>query len=305
MALKINPDAMKTGREIVRHKIAQGTSIFRILPPTDNSNGYPYKRWMITWGLLDPQKETKRPYASSLTTEQRCPIRDYYYDLLKVLENKEAVLKTKGISEDQIKSQLKDFAMIVRNLRLRTVYAYNAVDQSGKIGILEVGSTVQNQIKKIMSEYMTEMNQDPTSLNNDPEDSGIWLKIERQGEKIDTKYYVSKNQKPEKLPDGRRVVVDDATPLPKDVIENYDSLAYDLAECYQVLTYDELYDVLAANVARWSKTFPEVLVGMFSNADLSNLEKPKTETTTKVKTNKKQRLSLRDSMKMKQMMMNL
>ena len=265
MSLRINPDAMRTGREVVRHKIGYGTSVFRMLPPTENSNGYPYKKWMITWGLLDPVKGTKRPYASSFLDEGRCPVREYYLLVLKKLEDTEAEMKAQGMSDDDIKLELKDFIALVRNLRLKTVYSYNSADQSGKVGLLEAIPTVQKQIKKIMGEYYSEFGQDPTSLNNDPEDSGIWFKIEKTGQLLNTEYFVSKNQKAERLPDGRKVSVDDNTALPKDIVTNYDKLAYDLNECYQRLTYDELRAVLMSNIARWANDVPEMVVEGFDD----------------------------------------
>jgi hypothetical protein len=46
---------------------------------------------------------------------------------------------------------------------------------------------------------------------------------------------------------------DDQSALPESLIENYSSLAYDLTSIYQIKTYDELKDVLDANMARLSE----------------------------------------------------
>ena len=52
--IKINLDSLKSRREWKRHKVKDGHNVFRILPPFgEASNGYPYRKWQIIWGLAD------------------------------------------------------------------------------------------------------------------------------------------------------------------------------------------------------------------------------------------------------------
>ena len=61
--INVNLDSLKPTKEIKRHKVKEGTSVFRILPPFgDNSNGYPYRKWSIAW-LQDPTSGKRRPYV--------------------------------------------------------------------------------------------------------------------------------------------------------------------------------------------------------------------------------------------------
>ena len=281
--IKINLDALRTGREVVRHKIAKdGVNVFRMLPPTEKANGYPYHRWLVTWGMLDPVKGTRRPYASSLPTENKCPIHEYYNLLERKIKATELQLMTEGKSEQDVKLVLKPLNEILWAFRLKKVFVYNAANQEGKIGLLEVVPTAHAQIKKIMGSYYSEFNMDPTSLNNLPDDSGVWFKIEKTGDGLKTEYNVSINQTTTKdKVTGRIVHMDDNKALPQELVENYDKAAYDLAAVYQTLTYDELKDVLMINLKRIAKDCPEALVEGFDNVDAIT-ERP--ATTASVKT---------------------
>jgi hypothetical protein len=102
-----------------------------------------------------------------------------------------------------------------------------------------------------MNEYINDYNQDPTSLNSADDDSGVWFDVIRSnetGQFRDTKYEVKKLQSKVKEASGKLSFVDDRSPLPDSVVENYDNLGYDLSGIYQSKTYDELKQVLEANL---------------------------------------------------------
>ena len=82
--IKINLDSLKTRREWKRHKVKDGSNVYRILPPFgEASNGYPYRKWQIIWGLQDPESGRARPFASSMTSEKKCPVTEYVTALKK------------------------------------------------------------------------------------------------------------------------------------------------------------------------------------------------------------------------------
>lgn len=247
--IKINMDSLKARREWRRHKVKDGNNIFRILPPFgDNSNGYPYRKWQIIWGLKDPESGRARPFASSMTSEKKCPVTEYVQELKKKAESLKSHLAAQGISEEDSKERLASLNKLISDLSPKTVYIYNAADRAGEVGLLELKSTAQKKMKTEMSSYIHDYNQDPTSLNSEDTDSGVWFNITRSGLGRDTEYDVKKFQTKTKNASGKISFEDDRSPLPDSVVENYDNLAYDLSAVYQVKSYSELSEILEANM---------------------------------------------------------
>lgn len=261
--IKINLDSLKTRREWKRHKVKDGSNVYRILPPFgEASNGYPYRKWQIIWGLQDPESGRARPFASSMTSEKRCPVTEYVTELKKKAEVLKSQMAAAGVDEETQKNRLGTLNKLISDLNPKTVYIYNAADKSGDVGLLELKSTAQKKMKAEMSQYIQDYNQDPTSLNSEDTDSGLWFNITRAGLGRDTEYDVKKMQIKTKNPTtGKISFEDDRSPLPDAVVENYNNLAYDLNSVYQVKTYDELAEVLAANM--------ESLIELCPDADLS------------------------------------
>lgn len=250
--IKLNLDSLKSRKEWKRHKVKDGHNIYRILPPFgENSNGYPYRKWQIIWGLTDPESGRARPFASSMTSEKRCPITEFVNSLKARAETMTAELKASGASAEDIKARLADLQGLIGNLIPKTVYVYNATDKSGEVGLLELKSTAHKDMKTKMNEYINDYNQDPTSLNSADDDSGVWFDIVRSnetGQFRDTKYTVNKVQTKVREASGKVSFVDDRSPLPDSVVENYDNLGYDLSAIYQTKTYEDLQAILDANL---------------------------------------------------------
>jgi len=265
--INVNLDALKPKREWKRHKVQPGHNIFRILPPFGpTANGYPYRKWMITWGLLDPESGRMRPFASSLTSEKKCPIFEYVDLLAKKAEAIKSDMKAKGASDADVKERLQDINKVLSNLRPKTVYAYNAINKAGEVGILEVKATAQKKLKDLMMQYIQDYAQDPTSLNSDTDDSGVWFDITRTGEGFNTEYDAVKVQLKTKDPaTNKTMFVDDQSPLPDNVVQNYESMAYDLGAIYQTKTYDELKAILLANLRNIVSEVPEAAVPGFDD----------------------------------------
>lgn len=252
--IQINLDSLnpKSFKKTVRHKVKDGDNIYRFLPPFGpEANGYPYRKWNVVWGLIDPNSGRMRPFASSSTYEGQCPV----YDYLELLKQ-----KLEGITDEAKLKKLNEF---ISGLRPKSVYAYNAADKSGQVGVLELKSTAHKKVIALMNKYITDYNQDPTSLNADPKDSGVWFNITRSGKGFDTTYDASKNQTMVKDANGVPSFQDDRSPLAENITANFESLAYDLNNLYQKLSYDELKDVLIANLVHVAQEMPEVLVSGF------------------------------------------
>lgn len=258
--IKLNMDSLKTSKEWVRHKVKSGSNIYRILPPFgDNSNGYPYRKWQIIWGLSDPSSGRVRPYASPMQTEKRCPVTEFVDELRERLSKMEGDLKTRGNDEKAVRKHPKyaRLAQFIRDISPKTTYIYNATDKSGIVGLLELKSTAHKDMKTCMNEYIRDYNQDPTSLNSADDDSGVWFNVKRTGEGFDTEYKVEKVQTKQRDATGKVSFVDDRTPVADVIVENFDNLAYDLSSVYKLTTYDEVNEILQANLDTFYKACPE------------------------------------------------
>ena len=250
--IKLNLDSLKSRKEWKRHKVKDGHNVYRVLPPFgENSNGYPYRKYQIIWGLIDPESGRARPFASSMTFEKHCPVMEFVNSLKGRAETMAVELKAAGTSEEEVKSRLHGVQELIGSLIPKTVYIYNAADKSGEVGLLELKSTAHQDMKAKMNQYIQDYNQDPTSLNSADDDSGVWFDVVRSnatGKFRDTKYNVEKVQAKVKDASGKVSFVDDRSPLPDSVVENYDNLAYDLSAIYQIKTYEDLEQILAANM---------------------------------------------------------
>ena len=289
--LRLNLESLKERKEWKRHAVNPGENIYRILPPFgENSDGYAYKRWVIAW-LADPQTGRRRPYASPRSFgEDACPVSEYVSLLEKKKEKLEAALKGRGASREETKEALKSFNDVLWNIKPKASYVYNACNKAGEVGLLELKKTAHDAMKKQMMQYVTDYGQDPTSLVSEPDDSGIWFKIRRDGEGTDTEYSVAKNQSKKKTAEGI-VWVDDRDSLPTNVMENYDSLGYDLTTIYKRHSYDELRQVLLANLANLYAQYPEARMDGFDAG--SDEEEEVIAPIPKLKTTPKNAISTR------------
>lgn len=257
--IKLNMDSLKSRREWKRHKVKDGHNVYRILPPFgESSNGYPYRKWQIIWGLFDPESNRARPFASSMTSEKKCPVTEYVQLLKKKAENLKSQLAASGVSEEESKERLTNLNKLISDLNPKTVYIYNAADKAGEVGLLELKSTAHKKMKTEMGEYISLYNQDPTSLNSEETDSGVWFDVTRQGLGRDTEYDVKMVKLKSKNPTtGKISFEDDRSPLQDSIVENYDNLAYDLGAVYQMKSYDELTEILAANMPSIIEACPD------------------------------------------------
>jgi hypothetical protein len=270
--ISINLDSLspKKFKKTVRHKIKDGVNTLRFLPPFgEESSGYPYRKWNVVWGLIDPNSGRMRPYASSSTYENQCPVYDYL-DLLKAkVEKEKAEFTASGATEDQVKAKFKPINDFISAIRPKTVYAYNATDKSGTVGVVELKSTAHKDVINVMSQYIKDYNQDPTSLNSDVSDSGVWINVKREGQGFDTKYSAAKNQIMVKDANGVPQYQDDRSPIAENIVHSYDDLAYDLNTIYEKKTYDELKEILVANILNTAQDIPEILVPGFGLEEFS------------------------------------
>ena len=265
--ITINTDALKSAREWKRHKVQDGSNVYRILPPfgsVEVHNNYPYRKWSIAW-LIDPKRGSRMPFATPLTDgEEDCPVKEYQDALREYIDNKKAMLKAEGMSDLDIKDALKPLHEVQWNVKVQHVYAYNACDKSGNVGLLEIKSTAHKSMKKKMMEYIEKYGQDPTSLGSDLKtDSGVWFNIKKEGIGKNTEYSVDFAKTQFKDADGDLTFKNDRTPLAEAVADGYKDQGYDLNAIYRRKSYDELKEVLAHNLALIAEDTPEAVLPGF------------------------------------------
>lgn len=284
--ITINQDSLKTSREWKRHQVKDGSNIFRILPPygdVEVHNNYPYKKWSIAW-LVDPRTGKRRPFASPLTDgEEHCPVKEYQDALKGFIEKKKATLEASGISKSEVKEQLKGLYEIQWQIKVQHLYAYNACDKSGNVGLLEIKSTAQKALKKKMSEYISLYGQDPTSLNSASDDAGVWFNFSKEGVGKDTTYSVDFSMDRFKDETGRLVSAEDRSPLPPNVVEGYANLAYDLSTVYYRKNYNDLRDILLYNLSLIRDELPEAILPGFEPEGQTAPVSAPVETTSTVR----------------------
>lgn len=258
--IKLNMDSLKTSKEWVRFKVKSGNNVYRILPPFgDNSNGYPYRKWQIIWGLVDPESGRMRPYASPMQTEKRCPMVEFTDGLKERLTEMDGKLKAQGLDDKALNKHpvYSRLAKFTRDVTPKTSYIYNAADKAGVVGLLELKATAHKDMKAKMNQYIQDYNQDPTSLSSTDDDSGVWFNVKRDGEGFATEYSVEKVQIKTKDVNGRVTFTDDRSPLADVIVENFNNVAYDLSSVYRATTYDEVNEILQANLDNFYKVCPE------------------------------------------------
>jgi hypothetical protein len=265
--ITINQDSLKTSREWKRHTVKEGSNVYRILPPFGDvsvHNNYPYRKWSIAW-LVDPRTGKRRPFASPLTDgEEACPVKEYQDALKAFVEKKKSTLEAQGLSKQQVKEALKGLYDVQWNIKVQHLYAYNACDKSGNVGLLEIKSTAQKALKKKMAEYIALYGQDPTSLGAAQDDSGVWFNFTKEGFGKDTTYGVDFNM--DRFKDeatGRLMSAEDRSPLAPNVVEGYENLGYDLNTVYYRKKYNDLRDILLYNLQLIADEVPEAILPGF------------------------------------------
>jgi hypothetical protein len=170
-------------------KIKDGEQIYRILPPLGSmaKSGRWSKYMSVEWGYADSTGK-KKPFLN---------IRQVNRKTNMVEVESEAHLKREELKKQQVaavaafkagkitKDQLDQLNKIVMNFSLENKHYVNAIDGSGKIGILKIGHKLKLAIDDLIKAQM-EKGVDPLSVDN-----GRFFVITRSGRGLDTTFSVS------------------------------------------------------------------------------------------------------------------
>lgn len=244
-------------KEYHDHKINSGSNVFRILPPVGKTpdgkdNKVPFAKWTISWMGVPGSLGKKMPYASPKSFGlKECPLYAFFDALKLHVEGLTAKFSAEK-SPQEVKEILAPLNSFLNESKPKTVYLYNAVDKSNKLGRLSLKKTAHEKIIEKMKQYILEYNSDPTTLSSEISevegkvqyDSGIWFDITRKGTNVyDTEYSVDFARIKTK-DKGRMVEYVDTSPLPDSLIRGYESQAYDLYNQYKQKSFQELEQVM-------------------------------------------------------------
>ena len=226
----LNLDGMTGKRDIVRFKLADGTQLYRILPPFGtNHNNIPSRQIYLHWGHL--KKDGKQtPLLCSIATEGHCPICAH----VKLQTAKAENLKQLGKTDES-----EVVAKYANDFKAKRSFLLNAVNVKGEVGILEIPKTAIDELVLLMKSYQNKYGRNPVSLT-----TGIWFAFTRSGKKFLTEYKVEINKKLITLDDGDTVEKVDTSPLPANVVENFAKLAYDIHKMYPPVAAADLLEIL-------------------------------------------------------------
>jgi hypothetical protein len=298
--MKLNLDSLKDKKQFDQpHQIKDGDNIYRILPALgEESNGCPFKKYYISWLEVEGKP---RPVASPFSFgEKNCPIFEYC-NLLKDKLTKELIPKRHKNNLSEEDSILLDKAIelipkIESDIKPKKVFYYNAVNKSGKVAALQLKATANESLTKLMSEHLNVFNQDPTSLQSNDEECGVWWNFIREGVGRDTTYSVKKVEKIVK--EGKRVFTEpDTTPLSDNLVQNYEKLAVDIYNFHKRHTVEEVKEMLVKFLkSKYTDILQFLEVKGFSLLDESSEEKVVIEApkATPKNNNKKINLKLDD-----------
>lgn len=255
---EINTGALKPGssRELRSFKLNLGDNIYRILPPFGtNHNGVPFAEHYLHW-FTDPTGK-QRPLACSKKTERFCPVCEEasnvykeYERILGDFKSPDGKVNFKGMP-DEINKKQKSVKEIFDKLRAQRGYYYNAMDQSGTVGVLRLPKTAADELGDRILEAIQTMGFNPLSLKN-----GTLFNIKQVAKdgpksKMNVEYKVEFVRESENTADGVIQRIKKSS-LPESVILNFEKLAYDVHTLYPTRTSAELKRVMLGDKMVWA-----------------------------------------------------
>jgi len=246
---ELNLDGMESNgrgpkRDIKRFKVTDGSHIFRILPPFGIDNQRKASRQIqLHWGY--EKKDGKpSPLTCAYPVDGVCPI---------CIKNRELMAEAE---EFKISGDMESFEATTEaanRIKAKRSFLLNAANKDGEVGVLEIVKTAHDQLVELMREYLNKYGKNPTSLKD-----GVWFVFSRSGKGFKTEYKVAINKTMMTLDDGDQVEKVDRTALAANIMENYETLAYDIHAMYKPIKGADLQRIVDGEkideVIKWEKT---------------------------------------------------
>lgn len=247
-------------RKYVTHKIKEGDNLYRILPPFGtNHKGLPFAEVSLHWfsTLDDTGKPKQRPLRCSYAVERFCPVCEEANDLYK---EKESLLAeyidedTKKVRWDVVPEEVGAKHKQLKNsfdaVKVQRGYFYNALDASGVVGVLRLPKTAATKLGEQIKKAIQTYGFNPLSLENGAVFNIIQKKTGPKNYNVE--YSVEFVMKSITGPDGVQLKIT-TEQAPKNVMDNYETLAYDVHAMYPAVTAAELQRAMIGDAILWTE----------------------------------------------------
>lgn len=249
------PDSQRG--KIVNHKLKEGDNIFRILPPFGaNHNGVLMAEWYLHWGFTDSKAKAK-PIVCTKRYENYCPICEEANkaftekeEFIREYKSADGKVNYKSLPEE-IRIKYSELNEKFNQLRAQRNYYYNAVDDSGKVGILKLAKTAKDKLNAKILDAYTRLSFNPTSLEN-----GCFIKIikTKTGNNTwDVSYDVELVKRAVKEPDGTIVEKYDVGSVSDWIKNNFSKVAIDTHNMYPIRTSAEIIKIMDGDTSIFDK----------------------------------------------------
>lgn len=238
------------GTKIKTFKIKTGPNVYRYLPPMKSlaREG----RWSIYYGVHfgyagvdrnDPTKTKQRPfmciedknYRSGIITV-RCEECDKIRDQESVLKDRSGALKAQGMTDDDIDTVLAPLKAWLKSHNCDRKHYINVMNPQGEFGTLMISHKTKKLVDAEFQRLLNEEGIDALDL-----DQGVWVNIERVGEKIQAQDSVKIVQENITLEDGRKVKQIKLAPLTPAQQAQALSECPDLTEVVRRITAEQIH----------------------------------------------------------------
>jgi hypothetical protein len=228
----------------------EGSHIYRILPPF----GLLAKlgRWSqyeaIHWGaeLSGGKKRAfrciQRKNRKTKMVELECPMCMKYNEQFALMKNKEKEMTDLKKTREEIELYLKPITDWLQLFNLQKGHYLNVLRQDGQIGRLFIKIKCKQALDIKIPKWIEKTGVDPIAV-----DGGLWIDFQRTGMgRNDTVYDVSLVEETVEI-NGRKLTDVKRAPLSGEVVTRMEKEAFELADYYKDLTYDEIKMMVSSN----------------------------------------------------------
>lgn len=237
-------------------KIKDGEQVYRILPPLGSlAKAGKWSRYLrVEWGYSDSAGK-KKPFQDIREVNRKTGMVELESEAhlkREELKKQQEIAKVAFKAGKITQNQLDQLNKIVMNFSLENKHYVNAIDSSGKIGLLKIGHKLKLAIDAEIN-ILRAKGIDPLSVDN-----GRFFVLGRSGRGLDTTFSVKVLSERIMHPELGEVEKPIVHKLDKSIIDRLATEAMDLSDLdkmYPTLTEDEVKRVVRGTPADVTEVF--------------------------------------------------
>jgi hypothetical protein len=223
-------------------KMKDGDNVYRILPPMFDfaDRGKWSEFYRIEYGYTDNKKQLK-PFLCNRVTNKKtkmveveCPACLHREEINVQIEALKQQLVDKEISRGEFEAALAP----LNGFNLDSKHYVNAIDLTGKIGLLKIGYKAKLQLDDEIDK-LKDRGIDPLSI-----ETGIFFNFYRTGFGRDTNYKVTVYMETIKHPELGIVQKELVHVLDDVILARLEKEAFDLSKLFKTLTNEQVQDIV-------------------------------------------------------------